>query len=105
MERETYNKRIAISIMIVAALTALIVSWATEEFYITAITSFCVGFALILDFAFAQEFGGIAVEKGYSYKKYVIWCYIFTVIGYLMVIALPDRGSKAEVATDELPDL
>lgn len=105
MEKETYNKRIVISIMIVAALVALIVFLAINEFDIAAITFFGVALALLLDFTIAAKFGEIAEEKGYSYKTYVIWCYIFTAIGYLMVIALPDRGNQNKVVPDELPDL
>lgn len=99
-----FGKIMGTVIMIVAALAAFIVFWVTEEVYIGFLTFLGVAFALLLDFVIADQFGKIAIEKGYSYI-YTIWCFIFTMIGYLMVIALPDRGSKAEVATDELPDL
>ena len=39
----------------------------------------------------AYEFRNIAEMKGHDGKKYFWWCFVFTAVGYLMVVALPDR--------------
>ena len=57
----------------------------------------------------AKEFQRIAELKGH-YETRFFWCtFLFSVLGILMVIALPDRGEKNEsvqpVENDELPEL
>lgn len=99
-----FGKIMATVIVIISALAAFIVFWVTEEVYIGFLTFLGVAFALLLDFVIADQFGKIAIEKGYSYI-YTIWCFIFTMVGYLMVIALPDRGNQNKVIPDELPEL
>lgn len=79
--------------------------------------------ALIVDYAIAKEFQGIAEDKGYEYsKKYFWWTFLLPPYGIAMVIALPDlkarplpvvktdnkdyEQSRIEKARrDELPDL
>lgn len=63
---------------------------------------------LIVNGIAAIEFESIAAMKGY--KGYFWWCFLLGIIGWLMVIALPDRGktnySKLMESRDaELPDL
>lgn len=53
----------------------------------------------------ANEFYKAAQAKGYSEKKYLWLPFLLGVVGYLLVIALPDRGNTLKVASDELPDL
>ena len=53
----------------------------------------------------AKEFYKIAQEKGYSEKKYLWLPFLLGVIGFMLVIALPDRGNAPKVLNDELPDL
>ena len=53
----------------------------------------------------AKEFYKVAQEKGYSEKKYLWLPFLLGMIGYLLVIALPDRGNTPKVISDELPDL
>lgn len=47
---------------------------------------------LILDYFIADEFRSIAQRKGYCGRKYFWWSFFTGFIGYLMVVALPDRG-------------
>lgn len=44
----------------------------------------------------AKEFANVAKEKGYSQKKYFWYSFLLGIIGYLLVVALPDRGKKQE---------
>lgn len=53
----------------------------------------------------AREFYKIAVQKGHPQKKYLWISFFCTYIGYLLVIALPDRGEAQKTISDELPDL
>ena len=70
------------------------------------IVVFLVAF-LAADILLAREFYKIAVIKGWSSKKY-FWLSIFTTFaGYLLVIALPDKGGAdiTALVSDDLPDL
>ena len=66
-----------------------------------------VFFAAILFFGYyiAGLFYFIAVDKGYSSKVYLHLCFWITIVGFLLVIAMPDRGGNPQYANDELPDL
>lgn len=46
-----------------------------------------------------------ANAKGYYSKKYFWLCFLLGFVGYLLVIALPDRGATKQVVLDELPEL
>ena len=63
--------------------------------------------ALALDFLVSREFYKTAVMKGWAHKKYFFFPFLLPVIGYLLVIALPDRGSAADGSFEsrDLPDL
>ena len=53
----------------------------------------------------ADEFYKAAEAKGYPEKKYLWICFFLGVVGYLLVVALPDRGNAPKAISDELPDL
>ena len=63
----------------------------------------------------SAEFMSIAEMKGHKEKRYFWWTFLCSFVGIAMVIALPDRtqfptvvtapAEKAEVISDELPDL
>ena len=60
---------------------------------------------IFLDFFVAGWFFEVAEAKGFHDRKYYWICFWLGVIGYLLVIALPDRGNPPQVISDELPDL
>lgn len=61
---------------------------------------------LLLDYWIAKWFLEAAEMKGHHDQKYFHICFWLGAIGYLLVVALPDRGNqKNEIATDELPEL
>ena len=66
-----------------------------------------VAAALVLDFFLAREFQRIAISKGWNGKKYFFFAFFLGLIGYLMVVALPDRGSLTEGSyeSSDLPEL
>lgn len=53
----------------------------------------------------AKWFYEVAMKKGHRDKKYFWICFWLSWIGYLLIIALPDRGSAEKMISDELPDL
>lgn len=46
---------------------------------------------LFLDYFIADEFRRIAMRKGYCARRYFWWCFFLGIVGYMMVIALPNR--------------
>lgn len=58
---------------------------------------------LILDYFIANWFAQIAADKGHPEKKYFWLCFLLGLIGYILVIALPDRGNHQ--SHNDLPDL
>ena len=81
----------------------------------TALYFLCIGggiLLLVLQFLFAREFVHTAMLKGYPCEsmascKYFWYCFLFGIIGYLMVIALPVQAQREQlpVSSDELPEL
>ena len=63
--------------------------------------------ALAAHYFVAQEFYKAAVMKGWPQKKYFVMAFLLTFVGYLLIIALPDRGGSYMKAleSDDLPEL
>ena len=55
----------------------------------------------------ACEFYKVAVMKGWAQRKYFFFAFFLTLIGYLLITALPDRGGAAAGSFDsrDLPEL
>lgn len=62
---------------------------------------------LVLDYFIAREFYLAAAMKGWASKKYFFYAFFLPVIGYLLILALPDRGSVAAGSFEsrDLPEL
>jgi uncharacterized membrane protein YkvI len=59
-----------------------------------------------IDYLISKKFETIANMKGH--KGYFWWCFWTTFVGYIMVVALPDRSqvsNNEQQESDELPDL
>lgn len=88
-----------------------------EEVFIVVLIVLGVLLDLLIDYNIAKIFAGIAAAKGHNGKPYFWWCFGFgatialSFVGYLMVIALPDRGSQnaavkqQESVPEELPEI
>ncbi len=50
---------------------------------------------LVIDYLIATQFYEVAVMKGHSKKRYLWLSFFFGIIGYLLVVALPDRKAAA----------
>ena len=55
---------------------------------------FLLAIAILIDWYIAKQFEEAARKKGYNDNKYVWICFFFSIVGYLLVIALPDRGDN-----------
>ena len=61
--------------------------------------------ALWINYLLAGEFYTAALAKGYPHKKYFWICFFLGVIGYLLVIALPQQRHSICPDGNDLPDL
>lgn len=55
---------------------------------------------LFVDYLVAGAFYDIAKMKGYNSRKYYWYCFFTGIAGYLMVIALPNKGGSATISTN-----
>ena len=77
-----------------------------EEMWFGIVIALAVAvFAIWIVYLIAKEFYMVAQAKGYPQKKYFWYCFLFGVVGYLLVIALPNCANTTNAVTDELPDL
>lgn len=60
-----------------------------------------VAVALYIDYLIANEFYNIARQKGYETKKYFWFCFWLGIVGYLMVIALPNLKANVPVKEEK----
>ena len=55
---------------------------------------------LIINYFVAKQFESVAYDKGYNDSKYFHFCFWLGIVGYLLVIALPDRGSNRNTSLE-----
>ena len=61
---------------------------------------------LVINWFAAGEFYKIAEDKGYHGRKYFWWAFLLPGVGYLLIVAMPDRGREPRVIlNDDLPEL
>ena len=54
----------------------------------------------------AGEFYKLAEDKGYHSRKYFWWAFLVPMVGYLLIVAMPDRGHEQSVVyNQDLPEL
>ena len=102
-------------IILIAAgvITFLILMFEDTDLFVIALSCLFGGILtalmLYLEFLIAAYFYGAAVDKGYPDPFYLKLAFWIPVIGYLLVIALPNRGGSGSNASsiydDSLPDL
>jgi hypothetical protein len=60
--------------------------------------------ALVIDWIIANAFAEAAELKGHGERKYFWFCFLFGLVGYLLVIALPDlNGTASQYAQAQRP--
>ncbi len=65
---------------------------------------------LFLDYFISGWFYTVAKEKGHHELKYFWICFLLGIVGWCLIIALPDRGdiltqTQEKHSHDELPEL
>ncbi len=101
---------IALGISILAMAVGFVMfmlgaSGILEDLFIVGPIVFGAGLIVYIDFILAVYFYTAATDKGYRNLGYLYIPFFLTIAGYLLVIALPDRGTTTVVADDELPEL
>lgn len=95
---QTRIKPVFISILIVLFLGWLISLFFAEVDSIILIETGSLIFficSVFADYFIAKTFYLIAIDKGYFSMSYFWFCFIFGIVGYIMVAAMPDRGNAA----------
>lgn len=71
-----------------------------------ALLLLCLAAGFAVSWFAAGEFYKIAEDKGYHGRKYFWWAFLAPAVGYLMIVAMPDRGREQRtVINDDLPEL
>ena len=62
---------------------------------------------LVIHYFVSMEFFKIAAAKGWSQKKYMLMAFFLWIVGYMLIIALPDRasGNTRAFISNDLPEL
>ena len=55
---------------------------------------------VVFQIYFATSFASIAAEKGYEYKSHFWVCFVFGIVGFCMVAALPDQKLRQYTKKD-----
>lgn len=76
-------------------------------FVLVILIILAVAALLAIDAFVAIEFYKAASAKGWGQKKYFWLAFLLTFAGYLLIVALPDRGGQqmSVLISDELPEL
>lgn len=64
-----------------------------------------VAVGILVEYYIAGLFYFIAVDKGYRATVYLWIATLFGFVGYLLIVAMPDRGGNLQAPNDDLPDL
>lgn len=77
------------------------------EFFLLLLCIASAALSIWVYYLISREFYRAAVMKGHTEKKYLWLPFFLGIIGYLLVIALPNKNavSVAQSANDELPEL
>lgn len=87
-----------VTLYAIAAVIFLFAALVNGDAMYLAIVGSCVGgmISLWLNMYLACLFFDMAVAKGYEDGKYLVVCFWLGTIGYLLIVAMPDRGEKQE---------
>ena len=103
-EKEYFKGTMAVVVIsiLMAAVGALLLGEG-DTFEIGIVFEIMAG--LGINFLISKEFEFIAFEKGYNGKRYFWYAFFMGFVGYLLVIALPNKSMSINDYDDELPEL
>lgn len=89
------EKKVLAAIILIGSFAFSIISWfmcfeESSDFLVIAIILSVISL-LDIRYIICKEFYAAAVQKGYEGKKYFWYGFFFGLVGYLLVIALPDK--------------
>lgn len=91
--------------VIVSAAAWLLLGVLLAEDFVMILLGIIPAALCFLEYYVAGLFYFIGVDKGYNSRAYLWMCALLTFVGYMLIIAMPDRGNSQKVLPDELPDL
>ena len=95
--------------MVIIIITLYIIDCGQIKEFTMSVLIWCVIILIVLvaHCWVVIEFYNVAKMKGWSQKKYLIMAACLWLVGYLLIIALPDRagGEMTAVISDDLPEL
>ena len=97
-------KAVSLILLLIGVITCIFCMFDDFYFFISLIVSVSL-LLLCLRCFIALEFFEISIKKGFTGSKYFWYCFIFGWIGYLMVIALPNKIAVKNSSGYELPEL
>lgn len=85
--------KLIIGVVAIAGVICLLVGIDDDGFLIAGCSIMGVAVVLWINYALSTYFYYVATEKGY-YEACYLWIpFLFGLIGYVLVVALPDRGN------------
>ena len=89
------EKKVLAAIILIGSFAFSIISWfmcfeESSDFLVIAIILSVISL-FDIRYIICKEFYAAAVQKGYEGKKYFWYGFFFGLVGYLLVIALPDK--------------
>ena len=80
----------------IVAIMCLVGIFDYDSFYVCSSIMIICGMVVILSLnaVIACEFLEVANNKGYYSIKYFWYCFLFGIVGWLLVIALPDMSNR-----------
>lgn len=88
-----------IAIILVISFLLFIIFTVSEGFAVGASilgSGIALSVSLFIDYYIAGCFGLVAEDKGYDACFFIRFAFVFTMIGYILVAALPDRGDNTD---------
>ncbi|MDO5479942.1 MAG: hypothetical protein Q4G23_12355 [Clostridia bacterium] len=92
-------------ILIVIELVAGVILWIDSGAFFMFLVAVIAALALWCDYIIAGYFYFIAVDKGYSDVAFLRMSFFLTLVGYIMVAAMPNNPNTQSINELELPEI
>lgn len=96
---------VVLGLIALFVLGGMIIGAAVGEGGIGLLIGLLAAVVLFIDYYIAGWFYFIGVDKGYNNVAYLRIAFVFTVVGYIMIAAMPDRSESKQDEAYELPEI